>query len=158
MDESERRCRSCTACCSIPAIPELNKPAWTDCVHLGALPNGMRGCTIYETRPEPCRAFVCAWKQGYGSRGDRPDQLGVMLTSEQAEDPAVGETAKLYETHHGASSRPRVGKMIRDLLERKRVLVVIAKRNADGSLDPIRDLRIPEHLRGHLTRLRRLLT
>jgi uncharacterized protein len=52
-----RTCGTCTLCCRLPDIDELSKPAneWcTNCV------DGV-GCTIYESRPQTCRDFLCLW-------------------------------------------------------------------------------------------------
>ncbi|ATN35474.1 hypothetical protein ACO34A_16855 [Rhizobium sp. ACO-34A] len=53
----ERACGSCTLCCYLPDIDELDKPANTFCRHciVG------NGCSSYETRPATCRDFLCAW-------------------------------------------------------------------------------------------------
>lgn len=73
-------CESCNLCCKLPEIPVLEKPAEQWC------PNCDRGraCTIYETRPDPCREFVCLW---LGSQKTpkplpaalRPDRAGILL-------------------------------------------------------------------------------
>ncbi|MBM3506971.1 MAG: hypothetical protein FJX64_04460 [Alphaproteobacteria bacterium] len=52
-----RSCASCTLCCKVMAVRELNKPRLTWCTHC----DKKRGCTQYETRPETCREFYCAW-------------------------------------------------------------------------------------------------
>ena len=50
-------CGSCTACCKVMKVRELDKPADTWCAHcaIGA------GCRIYDTRPESCRVYECVW-------------------------------------------------------------------------------------------------
>jgi hypothetical protein len=54
-----RECGPCNACCTQPVIldPALKKPPGVLC------PNWQDGCTIYETRPAPCRGHFCAWRQ-----------------------------------------------------------------------------------------------
>ncbi len=52
-----RSCGSCTLCCKVMGIRELDKPRLTWCGHC----DKKRGCMIYETRPETCREFYCAW-------------------------------------------------------------------------------------------------
>jgi hypothetical protein len=52
-----RSCGTCTMCCKLLAIDVLDKPrgVWcSKCDH-------KRGCTVYETRPEPCRGFYCGY-------------------------------------------------------------------------------------------------
>lgn len=51
-------CEGCTACCRLLGIVELNKPEGQFCPHC---PAGAAGCAIYETRPQSCRTFECAW-------------------------------------------------------------------------------------------------
>lgn len=54
---SERSCGSCTLCCKLFPIPELNKPAGKWCQHIAQ----GRGCGIHLTRPNVCREFDCQW-------------------------------------------------------------------------------------------------
>jgi hypothetical protein len=77
-------CGTCTACCRIFEIPELQKPAgkWCDHCEVG------RGCSIYDTRPEVCQTFECLWLLSQ-KREDprerfapelRPDRCKVVLS------------------------------------------------------------------------------
>ena len=59
-----RSCGSCTLCCKLFPVPELEKPASQWCRHIAQ----GRGCGIHETRPSVCRAFWCQWIEN--------DQLG----------------------------------------------------------------------------------
>ncbi len=54
-----RSCGSCTLCCKLMMVPELDKPMGTWCAHCkqGA------GCTIHATRPQSCRDFYCGYLQ-----------------------------------------------------------------------------------------------
>jgi len=73
-----RECGSCTACCKTLKIdaPELKKFAGVLCTHCTA---GAR-CTIYETRPQVCRDFFCAWRaMAYLGDEWRPDRCGVLI-------------------------------------------------------------------------------
>jgi uncharacterized protein len=47
-------CTRCGACCVAPDIAALDKPIGVPCIHLGA----DLLCTIYETRPDACRAYM----------------------------------------------------------------------------------------------------
>ena len=74
----DRVCGSCTACCTALKIddPALQKPAGLACHHLGS----SGGCGIYDTRPEPCRAFHCAWRfLPILVDAWRPDRSGVLI-------------------------------------------------------------------------------
>lgn len=56
---SQRSCGTCTLCCKVYRIDDLGKPAGKWCAHcaIGS------GCTIYDDRPQQCRAFDCMWLQ-----------------------------------------------------------------------------------------------
>ena len=77
-----RECGTCTACCTVLAVAELNKPMRWACDHVTCA-----GCGIYEKRPQACRDFDCAWLRGvlpfHGELQDdeslRPDKLGVLF-------------------------------------------------------------------------------
>ena len=56
-----RTCGTCSLCCKLPSVSELNKPVDTWCKH--AAP-GRGGCMIYADRPQNCRGFICAWLSG----------------------------------------------------------------------------------------------
>lgn len=78
-DQPERRCGTCTACCTIMAVPDLDaggKAAGVKCGHVCS-----RGCRIYERRPQSCRDFACLWKQGLMPSGMRPDHLGAVAVT-----------------------------------------------------------------------------
>lgn len=52
-----RDCGSCTLCCKLFPVPELQKPAGRWCQHIAQ----GRGCGIHAIRPQVCRAFFCQW-------------------------------------------------------------------------------------------------
>ena len=53
-----KACGTCSLCCKLLGVRELNKPIDTACRH--ASPDG-GGCSIYPHRPSSCRGFICAW-------------------------------------------------------------------------------------------------
>ena len=53
----DRQCGACGMCCKLFAIQALDKPEGKWCLHYGRA----GGCSIYETRPEPCRNFECGY-------------------------------------------------------------------------------------------------
>jgi len=55
-----RECGTCTLCCKLLGVEELNKPVGVWCSHC----RKGEGCGIYPTRPEVCRIFECLWLQG----------------------------------------------------------------------------------------------
>lgn len=57
MTGGQRTCGSCTLCCKIVSVVDLQKPAMTWCQHC----NIGRGCRIYEQKPASCVSFDCMW-------------------------------------------------------------------------------------------------
>lgn len=53
-----RSCEGCHMCCKVPPIEPLQKPGgvWCTNCEIGT------GCLIYDTRPEPCRGFLCGYR------------------------------------------------------------------------------------------------
>ena len=75
-------CGSCTACCRVLSIKQLNKPAGKWCEHCAV----GQGCTVYERRPEQCSDYECLWLHsrlsGFGDPmpdGERPDRCKVVF-------------------------------------------------------------------------------
>lgn len=52
-----RTCGSCTLCCKLFPVPELEKPGGRWCAHIVQ----GKGCGIHQKRPAACRAFWCQW-------------------------------------------------------------------------------------------------
>ena len=76
-----RECGSCTLCCKVFRIPEVDKQAGQWCRHVLQ----GRGCGIRETRPDVCRNFFCYWMQN-GTLGPdwKPDRSKFVLYREMA--------------------------------------------------------------------------
>jgi len=55
--KTERQCGTCSLCCKLLGVPEV-KEDFTWCPHC-RMPGG--GCSIYATRPAPCRDYKCQW-------------------------------------------------------------------------------------------------
>lgn len=73
LEVSARSCGNCTVCCTLCYVPEFDKGEGKKCEYCG------KGCTIYESRPESCRKYECAWKKGELPDNMRPDKCGVMI-------------------------------------------------------------------------------
>ena len=54
----DRGCGSCTLCCKLIGVTELEKPAGEWCKHCEV----GKGCKIYAERPETCSAWHCGWQ------------------------------------------------------------------------------------------------
>jgi hypothetical protein len=77
MAEAGRACGDCTVCCVVPAIDtaQIQKQTGAVCRHCSG-----GGCAIYETRPDTCRDFFCAWMRMPELGAEwRPDLSGVFL-------------------------------------------------------------------------------
>lgn len=65
-------CDSCTLCCRLLAIPEIDKPSGKWCPDC----KPGKGCQIYDSRPEPCRGWSCLWL--LTQQSDKPDDMPEM--------------------------------------------------------------------------------
>ena len=71
-----RACGTCTMCCKLMVVPELNKPQGTWCTHCAP----RSGCGIYATRPKSCREFYCGYLTSPGvGESWRPQQARMLL-------------------------------------------------------------------------------
>ena len=69
------KCDGCTLCCYLFSIPEIKKPGNTECTHMCK-----EGCDIYDSRPDCCRGFNCAYlQQKNPDIRLRPDKCGVVF-------------------------------------------------------------------------------
>jgi hypothetical protein len=76
---SARSCGTCTLCCKVLKIAELDKPQNVWC------PNCKQGvgCLIYSDRPRECRSFACGWLTDFGLGEEwRPSHSKIVLVSE----------------------------------------------------------------------------
>ena len=77
-----RACEGCTLCCTLLAVPALEKRPCEVCRH-----QTTTGCNIFgePIRPAMCRSYQCAWLQN-ATWDDalRPDRCGVVF------EPFVG--------------------------------------------------------------------
>ena len=81
-----RECGTCTLCCKVLAIDELNKPRGVWCPH--CKPGW--GCTIYEERPPPCRTFHCMYLVSERVPEEwRPTRSKIVLVSDGGSTAAI---------------------------------------------------------------------
>jgi hypothetical protein len=86
-----RKCGSCTLCCTLLPVTTIKKPANTRCMHLCS-----RGCRIYQDRPFECRLFLCRWLiDGTAGKLRRPDKTGYVI------DPALDVVQAQWEDGAG---------------------------------------------------------
>jgi hypothetical protein len=93
-DMAMRGCDGCTACCVFPAIPKgeftscgvpalRDKPFNKECGYCDG-----SGCSIYDSRPEVCRGYVCAYRMGILS--DNPKVSKVACAVEPSAERMLG--------------------------------------------------------------------
>jgi hypothetical protein len=113
-------CGTCTLCCRLLKVPELDKGQNVWCRHC----ERSVGCRIYEDRPEPCRAFNCLWLQTLSRRPElRPDRCKVVLATTK---DGEGVVAHVHPDYPGAWKTGAMGKMLEGLIRRgTKVFIVI---------------------------------
>ena len=79
-----RPCGDCTACCTGALIGKAYGNWFNPgnpCVFLVE-----QKCSIYETRPQACRNYQCAWSQGLFPDWMKPTESNVLVSVEQKDD------------------------------------------------------------------------
>ena len=73
-----RSCGTCTMCCKVYDVPEVNKLSGNWCKHL----KHGKGCEIYTDRPSQCRQFFCNWvtHEGLGPEW-KPERCKFVMTT-----------------------------------------------------------------------------
>jgi uncharacterized protein len=101
-------CGSCSLCCYLMAVPDLNKPACVWCQH-AERPHG--GCRVYDTdeKPQACSDFACLWlvsqsraREERFAYGLRPDRCRVMFHDARNEDEPNTLYVHVDPAHPGA--------------------------------------------------------
>ena len=74
---ADRTCGTCTLCCKVYDVHDLDKPAGTWCRHC----KPGRGCAIHDTRPQQCRLFDCLWlTQSWLGLDWKPERSKMVLS------------------------------------------------------------------------------
>jgi len=143
-----RQCGGCTACCREMRIEALDNPAFEKC------PNQVQGgCGIYETRPDECRTWHCAWVRDdqFLSDRDRPDKGGMMfywLPQVRLPNGAVikgtdVQLLKCQETIPGAFNSQRNLSLIERLTKKGIVVIKNKYMEKDGPVEV--EICVPTH-------------
>ena len=73
-----KECGTCTLCCKVMGIKEIEKPSGQWCPE--CMPG--KGCKIYETRPTECRTFSCDWLQADALGPEwKPEKSKIVMVS-----------------------------------------------------------------------------
>ena len=86
-----RQCGSCTLCCKVLGVGELNKPKGQWCPHCSI---GV-GCGIYKQRPTECINFDCSWLLGKVPEDLKPNMTNVVLADLQLDVERANPGIKL---------------------------------------------------------------
>jgi len=119
----ENLCGGCTECCTTQAVVEIGKPRFTKCAY-----DDGKGCSHYESRPEGCRQYTCAFiAPGYRDlfhmrSEDRPDKLGLVLYP--VLDKKLGPMVIITVSRPGADEAYWGQKLINRLAKKHLVLLV----------------------------------
>lgn len=85
---TERSCGTCSLCCKVLAIRELDKPSGVWCSHVvkGS------GCGIYADRPSVCRDSDCLWLQradGGIPEEFKPERVRAVLWGNKSDESSI---------------------------------------------------------------------
>lgn len=100
-----RYCGRCHACCVHLDVPD--RAAHEPCRHL----DQWGRCGIYDSRPEVCRGFSCAWLAGLIPIDYRPDQVGLIIQMVKNDLGGIG--VNIVECQAGAAdAQPELVKQL----------------------------------------------
>src|SRR5215472_2087469 len=71
----DRVCGSCTLCCKVVSVYEINKPKGVWC----RFSRSHKGCDLYPNHPLSCEAWSCAWLASDLAENLRPDKCHVVV-------------------------------------------------------------------------------
>ena len=114
-----RSCGSCSLCCTVLRVDELEKPAGFDCPQQ----RGEAGCAIHETRPSVCRGYHCLWLQGGLEDDERPDRTGGII---DLESTGFGVQLSIREVRAGAFDESAVLQAIAERYRREMPVRIVA--------------------------------
>ena len=77
---TDRKCGSCTACCTWLGIAELKKYTGDKCKHLRSPAYAHKRCGIYSHKPVACSEYLCMWRIGWGKDEWQPNKSGILIT------------------------------------------------------------------------------
>ncbi|HEY8616564.1 YkgJ family cysteine cluster protein [Phenylobacterium sp.] len=154
-----KSCGPCTLCCKVMGVSELAKPGGALCAHART----GRGCGIYESRPQGCRAFECVWLMDPDMpHRFRPDQTKVVLDMDHEgrrlvarcdpANPLAWRRNPIYAALKGyAQDHWATGKVVMAVAGR-RAWVITPKDEIDlGEIDPAARIEVVEQADGKVS-------
>lgn len=104
-------CDSCSLCCKVMKISELEKPAHQWCAHCEIA----AGCQISDSRPQSCRDYECLWLKSQAldrpmPAALRPDKSRVVMgTVNQGEEVVLYLSPDRPEAWKNSSIKKLIG-------------------------------------------------
>ena len=129
---ASRSCGTCSLCCTVLRVDELDKRAGDDCLHQ----RGENGCGIYESRPAICRSYQCLWRQGGLEDDERPDATGGIVDLETV---GVGLRLAIRVERRGCFER---SPKLQAIAERYRSEMPVRITDAEDVMNPDRPFQV----------------
>jgi hypothetical protein len=118
--QTNHHCGTCTMCCKVLGVTELEKPPQQWCTHckIG------QGCQVYADRPVSCVEFECVWLQRQDMPLElRPDKSRVVLMATMDGECIV---ALVDPTYAGAADKGMMAVALKGM-GRRGLPVIIAE-------------------------------
>jgi hypothetical protein len=104
LKKPKRKCGECSACCYASEVGTLQKPPYSECPFV--LQGAAEGCcSIHKSSPRACKGFKCLWLAGEFRNDQRPDELGVLVSTMRTR---FGTIVRVHEAVEDALRDPRV--------------------------------------------------
>ena len=117
-------------CCKLYDTPETESPAGKWCRHLAP----RKGCAIYESRPQVCRAFFCGWMVTPGLGPEWKPDRAKLIVRLLVTDGVPSLSVNVDEGFPAAWQRPDIYRKLKQIAAgslagvRTRVIVRIGRR------------------------------
>ena len=118
-----RKCGTCNVCCSLMGVPAVPTESFSPCPNLRG-GKSTKSCSVYSERPKACEAFKCGWLMGVGSSKQRPDRVGMMMTTSFNPTHSIHQI-QVYQTTAGTWTAE--AKNIINKLSQKAVVIHMEK-------------------------------
>lgn len=128
---TQKTCGTCSICCKIVAVAELNKPAHQWCVH--NVPR--KGCGIWGKHPDACKVWQCGWiLMPHLDERWKPEKCGFIIRTrfqiqqlvidvEPSKPNAWRQEPFFSEIHRWARNAPATGQQIVVCIGRRQIVI-----------------------------------